>query len=446
MSKRKIPFITTNLITDIQLSFLLLPFWWVIGIEQFIWPVLTLIMTIKLFLYKSKQKQNNKITLSLIHILIIVFLGLFIISGFFIVESYRYISFIRNFVVYLSAFLIFFITTSIVKDKKDILKIIKSLVLLIFFVSLLGIFAQFNILNVHYKSPMQFIFPEFIKNTRMGQHIISRSFHINQWFHLIKRWIRRPGVFFYNANYLAAALLILIPLNILLLKHSKSRNKNFWYFSLVISLICFILTLSRGAFAGLLMGIPFFLFLKMFSKRKHRNNYFLPVTVNCVVIFIVLISILFQSTIVQLSSRYLHARDPSDRIKIYTDTLNSWKESPFFGWGAQRDIEAKYQPTGYHSMGSHSTYLGILYQHGIFALIIYLLIIFYLFKKIFNLVKTESSPFLKNFGICAGLALFMNLIHSAVTGMDLDVTTFHLIWLNWGFIIAASRLSEKRVK
>jgi len=412
MSKRKIPFITTNLITDIQLSFLLLPFWWVIGIEQFIWPVLTLIMTIKLFLYKSKQKHNNKITLSLIHILIIVFLGLFIISGFFIVESYRYISFIRNFVVYLSAFLIFFITTSIVKDKKDILKIIKSLVLLIFFVSLLGIFAQFNILNVHYKSPMQFIFPEFIKNTRMGQHIISRSFHINQWFHLIKRWIRRPGVFFYNANYLAAALLILIPLNILLLKHSKSRNKNFWYFSLVISLICFILTLSRGAFAGLLMGIPFFLFLKMFSKRKHRNNYFLPVTVN----------------------------------KIYTDTLNSWKESPFFGWGAQRDIEAKYQPTGYHSMGSHSTYLGILYQHGIFALIIYLLIIFYLFKKIFNLVKTESSPFLKNFGIYAGLALFMNLIHSAVTGMDLDVTTFHLIWLNWGFIIAASRLSEKRVK
>ena len=87
-----LPFLTTHPLTDIGLLFLLLPLWWALGLDQFIWPPLVLFLFLKTLTCLAKQKRSLRLPLVINPMLF--FLVIYGISGIFIVEKDRYLLFL----------------------------------------------------------------------------------------------------------------------------------------------------------------------------------------------------------------------------------------------------------------------------------------------------------------------------------------------------------------
>ncbi|HRN68195.1 MAG TPA: hypothetical protein PLD89_08760, partial [Promineifilum sp.] len=90
-SRLVIPFVDTQPLTDIKLAILMLPVWWALGVEQFIWPILFGIASIK-----TVHLQDLRLVVTRPLRWFGLFLIAVLISGLFIEESMRYATFARN--------------------------------------------------------------------------------------------------------------------------------------------------------------------------------------------------------------------------------------------------------------------------------------------------------------------------------------------------------------
>ncbi len=128
------------------------------------------------------------------------------------------------------------------------------------------------------------------------------------------------------------------------------------------------------------------------------------------------------------------------RELIFRETLKSFLELPLLGHGTQVDIPGRSNTA---PMGSHSTYLGILYKQGILGLMAFLAIVFNLFLMLERLIKQKSDPFLKKTAEFLSISLVALLVQASVIEIDGDSILLQLVWLFWG-LITASYLCYKK--
>ena len=106
-----IPFVNTSPAIDVRWLFLLLPVWWLMGVEQFVWTILLLWSCLKVLV---KKQFRVRVVPTVFWLLL--FLCVHTVSGFFIVERFRLITFFRNFNTYVTAFLLVFVITNSVNS------------------------------------------------------------------------------------------------------------------------------------------------------------------------------------------------------------------------------------------------------------------------------------------------------------------------------------------
>src|SRR5690625_4893858 len=93
-----IPYVTTHPVVDLSLSFILTPLWCALGFEQFIFPILTSWIALRVLLIKRTA------IIICPHIRwLLLFLGAQILSAFFIEEGVRAVTFLRTFSTYITA-------------------------------------------------------------------------------------------------------------------------------------------------------------------------------------------------------------------------------------------------------------------------------------------------------------------------------------------------------
>ena len=104
-----------------------------------------------------------------------------------------------------------------------------------------------------------------------------------------------------------------------------------------------------------------------------------------------------------------------------------------FGWGTERDMKGMTYP-----LGSHSYYLGTLYKQGILGLVLFLSLLFSIWKKINIKVKEYNKyTWLLKYG---QFVLFVYLINSFTDVLDLDATTMMFSWIIFSLLIVANRV------
>ena len=137
------------------------------------------------------------------------------------------------------------------------------------------------------------------------------------------------------------------------------------------------------------------------------------------------------------------------RTFIFEKSIDSWKESPMFGWGTQRNIEVVggMPNSPQHTipaLGTHSHYLSILYRYGLVGLTLFALIYWLVFREIYNPLRIQKKDqFWLLLLMYCGWAFSANMIHALFIEMDFDVILFFTIWLNWSLIFITRRILEK---
>ena len=189
---------------------------------------------------------------------------------------------------------------------------------------------------------------------------------------------------------------------------------------LIIAVICLtcalFLTFSRGGYFSIIISITVILFL---GRKKISHNTKILFTFFSIVCLIFLF--LWGSPIVYrfMSSFDLAEGSNLERLEIWNESFSIWTSSPWLGVGIG-NYPLKINPSiDYRSpITSHNLYLDILSETGIFALLIWLFLIFgtifYLFKLISIFPKKTNNNKMKKEIKSEEFNLVLGLIGSLV--------------------------------
>ena len=440
---RLIPFVTTSIVVDLALFFVLLPVWFFTGLTQFLGPFLAFALFAK-WIIRSRKGQHKTALPQPLSWLVFGFLLAVLVSSLFIQESYWIPMFIRNYIVTISAYLILFVTYNSIKDRSDIQRIFWAWGALAVTASLVGILVAGGLIPYRniMTAPIAAILPEQVGQSEYYSSIVSIS--LGDRIHLFGALVRRISSVFPYQNIFAAALIMIIPFQFFLYKHSAGWRRVLIGLSIPLLSVNLLLTYSRGALLAIVVSFPLFLYLGRKSLNR-RTQFRIVMSGMALLVLGMCLFVLFGSSLI----KKINPESANIRKFIVVKSIESWKESPLFGWGTQRNIDVaggwedrpfKIIP----ALGSHSQFLSLLYRYGLVGLALFLLIYAAVFRELTRAAKDPPRDvFWRDLIRFCGWAFAANLIHSVFIDMDFDVVVLFMIWMNWALILKVRTMSKQ---
>lgn len=378
--------------------FLILPFMPTMVLAGF-----TMIVAFSLLLKVIRRKRIIKITL--IDIPVIAFMWFLISGGLLSVDISSSIPKMLVFICFIS---FYFIVKNVIRSEKLAYNCIRGIAFSASVVSVIGI--------------MQYFFGT-----------VSTKWQDVQMFSDIKG---RAVSTFQNPNVLAEYLILVMPVIFAMMLISGSARRRFRYFiALMLCSACLILTWSRGAWLGFVIAVILFIF---FSSHKTFAYLILSIPTLC------LIASLFVDT--SVINRFMSIGNTADsstlyRLNIWKGTLDMLSDGNIFGIGigteAFSSVYPQYALSGIEAAPhSHSLYLQITTEMGIFALIVFILFCIAFFGMIFSTFKRCSlrKSKLLLLGFLCGVCAF--LVQGATDYVWYNYRIFLLFWAMVGLAAA----------
>lgn len=337
---------------------------------------LVIVTAISLFIKVIRKKRLIKITP--IDITVIAFC-IFIISGGLI--SVDMMSSIPKMLVFVCFISMYFIIKNIIRSEQLAVCCVRSLTVGAVGVSVFGFFQYF-----------------------FGS--VSTIWQDAEMFSDIRG---RAVSTFENPNVLGEYLILVTPVIFAMCAASKHARTKFRYFvAFMLCSSCLILTWSRGAWLGFIAAVLLFILL---SSHKTLACTLLGIPALC------LVASLFIDT--SVINRFLSIGNTADsstlyRFHIWEGTLGMLSDTWLYGIGigteAFSSVYPRYALAGTEvAPHSHSLYLQITSEMGIFALVIFLLFCVTLVSMVLATLKNSSAKNLKFIliGLFCGVCAFL---------------------------------------
>ena len=184
---------------------------------------------------------------------------------------------------------------------------------------------------------------------------------------IIEGFPRVSGIF-PHPNQCGFFINLFMPLSIYLLTQAKTRKqKIFFLFNFLLSLLVLVLTLSKTSYLIFLINIV--LFMNIYGNIKTKFKIYLSIPIIASVI-LVLCSIFNYNIIGLIGERFSNTDSLSWRLRIWSFVIQGmdlWK----FLFGAGLDTADRYIMSVnsiYESSNIHNGYLQLVYELGIFGL------------------------------------------------------------------------------
>lgn len=221
-------------------------------------------------------------------------------------------------------------------------------------------------------SIVYFIFPQF------NFYILDRSFIGGDWING-ERTVRF-FCFFEYANLVSVFCLILFPLSLQYI--AKKKTRLFGYVYCLLSILPILASASRSAFfLGIVMILTGILYVRKNVSRKILSN---KSILGIIAILLCSCVVLFSKDIFSKIYSIFISRSGSnnERFSLYQySILEMLNNSPLIGCGIKR-IAPQFGESV--PLGSHSTYVGVLYKTGILGCAIFLIALYSIIKRILS--------------------------------------------------------------
>ena len=394
-----IALILYNIKIGIYLAVLILPF------MPDMLNLLYLIFLVGVYFYKALFKKINPLTKESIDIPIIVYALLILIST---ITSIDPSGSFRDLAIHFTAIGFVLVIVNNINTKEDFNIFVTFLVIAATLVALYGLY-QYKV-----GVEMEDKWVDAVNNPDVKTRVYS---------------------VFGNPNILAEYLIMIIPISASLFWYSKKIHKKaiFLITSLILT-IALVLTLSRGGWVGFAFGI--FIFIILIEKKLLLS-----------IIPIVLAGVYFlPQSIVNRILTIGNLGDSSNayRIRLWKITLeiirDNWLVGVGFGYIPFKTTFETYIRTmpAYHS---HNTYLQTMGEMGILGLIVFIMLIFVLYKYSIKRLMKQEDRYIRTMagGVLAGLAAL--LAHGAVESVLYLPKIIITFWTLVGLILALMRIS-----
>ena len=351
------------------------------------------------FCFDNKQIKNLKF--ELIDLFVILFASLILYTTFI---SYLPLLSLKSALVYILFIAFYFVLKHTIKNRNDLFIIASLFILSSSFVALIGV----------------------------SQKYLGVNLNINAWIDEEMFADNKIRVFstLDNPNVLGEYLLFAIPICLGSIYYFKNKLcKLFAGLNLILLFFCMLLTLSRGAWLGLIFALVLFILL--------RDKKFLSL----VAFFAFLSPIFIPKSFIQrfMSIGNMTDTSTSYRVGIWRGALKIIKDFWPIGIGLGTDnfvyVYQKYALSASYALHSHNFYLQILIDFGITGLFLVFAIIFLFYKKLLVENKFLHDDFIKTFKISLCSGFFGYLIQSLT---DNTWYNYRIVFLFWFVIGVAS--------
>jgi len=275
------------------------------------------------------------------------------------------------------------------------------------------------------------------------------QFHITQKDVFLGHMIEpgsRATAGFKTANGLGAYLTVIIPL-ILALIFFKGKNLRFRFFvslTFLLAVWSLIVTFSRGAWLGTLLGIMFFPLVFCFHDQL-RKFYFALGLVCVTTVLYVYFGLMFTSS---FDLEVLVRHSTVDwRLNIWQDGIRMIKDKPFFGHGINTFMQIfKFYRSDINTNPTyaHNCYIQLAAETGLFGLLSFLWIIGNLFRESFKKVTFfathDSHLMILSSGLLSGIFAF--LVHSFFDTNFYSLQLSVYLWCVIGLLMAIHNMKR----
>ncbi len=472
-SRVPVPFVTTETSTDLALAFALLPFWWALGLNQLVWAPLALLIYLKRTMVEKKLDHVRLATLIVVGAFVASYLAT---TAAWWVEDPGFFGHSLTFyyveLMYAAAAVFLVLAADCAaSSERERLRVVAGIGAMGLGACAVGALPYLG-LHPSYDAPVRFLLPEGLSSNEAGGAQIygwsvERSLGNTACFFGYE--VFRPRSLFTYATLYAAALAMVAPLQLYLAHRARrAALRLLWGAGALLSVVGLLLTTSRTVAAGLIvaglvaaLGWAAWAF---FARRANRARLLLGLLgALCTGVALLaagpwaagaLASVAGleecgrgreavaarESLLVEdrdaaslLRAGVVDARGGSlrDRLEVYRATLQRWPERPWLGFGTTRiDPEVRYP------LGSHSMYLGTLFQRGAVGLAALLALLGYAsYRLVRGLLRPgEHRPFLA----FVAVSLLAGSMAGLANIFDLDASVQVLFWTLMGLAIGAS--------
>jgi O-antigen ligase len=345
----------------------LLPTWYILGLAM---------LTVLSFLIKWAVTGSVKASFGLLDLFVALFGLTLLVTG--VALSYNPKSSAVVAATYILFLLFYFVVKNVINTRKKLMALLSFIVVSGGLVALYGVYQYVT---------GSYIDTEAWLDSEMFEGVAARIYSTLD-----------------NPNVLGEYLLFIIPLAFAMLYYFKEYFNKIVAFGLCgVTALCMILTFSRGAWLGLLLGILVFIFL------KDRRLLWLGLIALVLAPFIVP-----QSVIDRLMSiGNMSDGSTSYRVNIWLASLNMlatfWLSGIGLGTETFVYIYRKFSFNAVNAPHSHNLYLQLMIDLGVIGLILFAVIMAVFYKKLFLTVNRSKDSFITATGaaLCAGMAGFL---------------------------------------
>lgn len=435
-----LPFVDSDPLTDVRWAILLLPLWWILGVEQFIWPVIFTVATIKvLAIQKFRLAAPRPLRW------FALFIAAVLISGLFVEDAARMLTYVRNLGAFMGGFLALLIIINRARSWRSIDRLLNAILVIMFLAGFAGLLAVLGVWRPQLESLAGQLLPDSVAGTGYGQVIVTRAFGQRNWFVGLGEYYRLRSFFLFSNHY-SSALVYVLPF--FFMRAGQTRGLKKVLFSLIIAmlLVNLVYTTGRVATLSLMAGALYFAVFHSLSRRVIRV--LLSAGLATAMLLLLLTTTIELSTsridegllnqTAEAVEAFTFARGPgsfTNRFGVYEATLQGFLERPLFGWGTERDVEGLEIPAG-----SHSEYLAALYRQGLLGLIALVGLLITTWRATRPLKGAAAAGPAGTFLRYGRWFFVASLINSIMTDPTVDSTTFVMLWVLLALLVATSRL------
>jgi len=254
---------------------------------------------------------------------------------------------------------------------------------------------------------------------------------------------------FKTSNGLGAYLVLTIPMILTLV---FMRSKGFLY-RMLVSAVCItmlwslVVTYSRGAWVGMIIGL-LFMFL-VFLRHKIKSGLSVSLWFLVTIIIFSAISVSFVNN--NFSLKFLERGDTHLwRLLVWQDSIQMIKDKPIFGHGINtfmNNFELYRRDIGTNPTYAHNCYIQLASETGIMGLGIFLWLIITFYRECLRKIKiffTQDYNFaLLLLGILSGISAF--LVHSFFDTNFYSLQLSIYMWFMIGILVALINLDESNI-
>jgi len=433
-----LPFINTSFATGLKLYFILWPLWWLMGIEQLLPPFFLGWASVRHILRRrGRVRLGDTVPFALL-------LALWWLVPIGWVRAEMFDVFIRTFLVTVTQALILFLFVNCVRTQRDWRSIVVGLDWLSVYILIGMLLFVFGGVRGQIMSAMGYLLPASLyQSSEFFDSIVFRNFgQINPGWH--GAFAYRLSSFALEPADLGTLSLVLIPFTAWRISQRGGLQRFLRLLLLAGLLYCFVYAEVRIAYIAFMVGIAFFGFwITGLLQSRNRLIFWAVITLSAALLLgsgYFVYQEVWGATVDAFST--VRPGSIFVRLQIYSETFRLLPEHLIAGWGTSIRIEGL---SSVYAAGTHSTYLEMLFQHGIVGLLLYAGLWITIWQRALYWFRHPSVLISRTFWCMMVITLLMLNIRESTSSWMWDQTVTMTVWSIWGLIISAAQAHRQSV-